>query len=442
MTPTESSALLSEPSEPTAAEQRESSIREHETRNLWTLAVHYVVLRTSWIFKTESVIMPAFVDAIAGAGWIRGCLPVLNRFGQSIPPLLFSDSLRNAPQKKRALMVTSLLMALPFLTLSAIWFVTNDKRQVWLPPVFLLLYALFFSSTGLNQLSFGTLQGKLIRAERRGRLLGLSGIVGSIFAVTCGWFILRAWLGLPDGGFGYIFAFTGTGFVIAGLTAIAICEPADEAHAPRKSGKHQFAEAWNVFRRDCRFRRAAVVAMLFITIQFLFPHFQALGREGLTQQQQAFHLMVWVVAQNAAVGFSSFWSGYIADRCGNRLAVRLQVFATALTPLLAIALAGRTFGGHNYFWIAFCLLGFTPVTMKTLVNYTLELADPVDHPRYVSTMSLCLAIPCLLSPLVGGLVDLLGFRPVFVFISLCIALGGLLTFRMAEPRHSRPDFDD
>jgi hypothetical protein len=41
--------------------------------------------------------------------------------------------------------------------------------------VFLVLYLLFFSATGLNQLVDGTLQGKLIRANRRGRLLGIAG---------------------------------------------------------------------------------------------------------------------------------------------------------------------------------------------------------------------------------------------------------------------------
>lgn len=420
---------------PDDVESRQAAIESRESRNLWVMGAHYIILRLAWIFKTESVIMPAFLDAIAGAGWLRGCLPVLNRIGQSVPPLFFAEKLRRMPHKKWGLLSTSSLMAVPFLTLSLIWFSLDHKRQPWLPAMFLLCYTLFFAVTGLNQLVFGTLQGKLIRPNRRGRLLGLSGIVGSVVSVICGWFLLQYWLGMPDGGFGYTFAFTGTGFLVAAACAIFVAEPADGILPTTNRTKNHFAGAWSVFRQDRAFRRAAIVAMLFITVQLLFPHFQALGRQQLELKDQGFHLMVWVISQNAAVGIFSLISGMIADRAGNRLAIRLQTFATALTPLLGLILTSPWFeDGRRYFWLAFCLLGLTPVTMKTIVNYTLELAAPEDHPRYVSTMSLCMAVPFFFSPLAGWLIDVAGFPPVFLSISGLILTGGLLTFRMSEPR--------
>jgi hypothetical protein len=75
--------------------------------------------------------------------------------------------------------------------------------------------------------------------------------------------------------------------------------------------------------------------------------------------------------------------------------------------------------------------------MKSFINYTLELTDPANHPRYVSTMGLCFAVPFVLSPLVGMLIDIIGFQPIFLAISATIGLGALLTFRMAEPRYSQ-----
>ena len=104
--------------------------------------MYQVCLRIGWIFKTETVIMPAFLDAIAGAGWLRGFLPVLNRLGQSVPPLLFADRLQHMSQKKWALTNTALLMAVPFLILSPLWLglgrlgVSRTGRW-WLPVVFL-----------------------------------------------------------------------------------------------------------------------------------------------------------------------------------------------------------------------------------------------------------------------------------------------------------------
>ena len=77
----------------------DDTVAVHESRNLLVLAAHHIVLRVAWIFKTESVIMPAFLDAISGAGWLRGCLPVLNRFGQSVPPLMLSERLKQTRHK-------------------------------------------------------------------------------------------------------------------------------------------------------------------------------------------------------------------------------------------------------------------------------------------------------------------------------------------------------
>lgn len=420
---------------PSAEDLAWEEIHRREPRNLWVLVAHQISLRIAWVFKTESVVMPAFLDAIAGAGWIRGCLPILNRFGQSVPPVMLASRLSGFPQKKWAVLGTTIMMAVPFLILSTMWIMVDETRRAWLPAAFLGLYMVFFVATGLNQLAFGTLQGKLIRANRRGRLLGLAGIVGSIVSIACVWFLMQRWLLLRDGGFGYIFAFTGIGFVVSAVVCLGVSEPPIARSHRNPERRHPFADAWALFRDDNRFRRFAAVAMLFVTSQTLFPHYQALGRDRLGQWDQL-DLMVWIIAQNAAVGIFAILSGMIADTFGNRLAVRLQVFCVALTPLSAVVLASERFEtGPDLYWLTFCLLGMTPVTFRTLTNYSLELSHHDDHPRYISTLKLCMAIPFLFSPLIGLLVDVIGFTTVFLAVACMVMLGGILTFRMDEPRN-------
>ena len=60
---------------------------DREGRNTFWLECHQVVIRVGWIFKTETIIMPAVLDAVVDSGFLRGLLPVLNRGGQSVPPL-------------------------------------------------------------------------------------------------------------------------------------------------------------------------------------------------------------------------------------------------------------------------------------------------------------------------------------------------------------------
>lgn len=415
-----------------AAAEFAEEIERHEPRNLLSLAFHHIVLRIAWVFKTESVIMPAFVDAISGAGWVRGCLPLLNRIGQSVPSLMLADRIRRTKYKKWAVLTTSWMMAVPFLTISVIWFALDEKRQPWLAGVFLMLYFLFFIATGLNQLSFGTAQGKLIRPERRGRLMGLAGVLGSIPAILCAWFLLQRWLKLPDGGFGWIFGFTGTGFVVAGTICCLLVEPPDEdGHGRRR--RNPFRDAWTALRVDADFRRFCIVGVMFMTSQMLFPHYQALGRNQANFT--AVSLMVWVVAQNAGAGGLSLIMGAIADRLGNRIVLRIEIFLGALTPLLALLMAGELIDGvDGPFWVCFVLLAFVPVTVKTMVNYTLEICEPNKHAQYISTLKVCMAVPFVLSPLIGLLTDQVGFGPVFGGICALIVVAGLLTFRIPEPR--------
>ena len=408
---------------------------EHEPHNIVVLAAHQIMIRIAWVFKTESVIMPAFMDHIAGAGWLRGCLPVLSRIGLSIPPLLVAEKLKQTGRKKWMLLSSSLVMALPFLLLASIWYAVDDKRQTWLAVAFLLLYLFFFCAVGINTLAFGTVQGKLIRANRRGRLMSISGVIGTFFSVLALLSLMTGWLERDDGGFGLIFGFTGLGFVIGGVIVGAIKESADPTAATKWMVKERFRQAWKIYSGDTGFRRLVMVAVCFCPLMLLFPHYQTLGRDGDTIQQSAADLMIWVVTQNVAVGVYSFAAGTLADRFGNRLVLRLELLVGAATPLVALLMAGK-FGdlGMSSYWVTFALLGVAPVTLRTLVNFSLELTEPANHPQYVSTLSLCAAVPFLASPFIGYLVDLVGFRPVFLCSSLVVSAGFVMTLRLPEPR--------
>ena len=110
---------------------------------------------------------------------------------------------------------------------------------------------------GDNGLSVGTLQGKLIRATRRGRLLGMGGVIGSAGAVCAAYFLLRPWIQLPNhDGFVYIFLFNGSAYVIAGLMANLCFELPDnpsENPTDRPPWWTPFLRAWQTFLDDRRF---------------------------------------------------------------------------------------------------------------------------------------------------------------------------------------------
>ena len=213
-------------------------------RNFILVSTFQIILRIGWIFKTESIIMPAVLDVIGGAGWLRGCLPMLNRFGQSIPPLLVSDVVRNSRRKKIGLAMTTMIMGVCFLALSWIWAMTGGQKSWWLPVVFLAIYGIFFSATGINQLFFNTISGKLIKFNFRGRLALVSTVIGATSAVILCLVSVANLVGRQRNrsgrrraaNFTMIFGFTGCRFCFGGTGVIDV------------SGNRGFRFAKNAFR--------------------------------------------------------------------------------------------------------------------------------------------------------------------------------------------------
>lgn len=430
-----------------AAAEEAASDAEHETSNFVWLALYFVIVRVGWVFKTESIIMPAFMDYIGGGPVLRGCLPVLNRFGFSVPPVLYAPRLKSVGRKKWALATTTFAMSLPFAVLSGVWLLGlwqagDGEARTWLPAFVLIVYGIFFALMGMNQLAAHALQGKLIRATRRGRLMTASIVIGAPLAIFAAWYWMTDWLAAPDGGFGRIFGATALAFATASLTMFAVRESSDRYERSGDPWWYPFLQTARLLARDGHFRRLALVAALFGTTFMLFPHYQALGRERLGLMHGS--LLVWLCVQNAAIAVFSILMGPLADRFGNRLALRCTVFGCASTPLLAYALA--TIGpqaGQQWYWIVFATTALTPVTIRLIANYTLEIAVREHHPQYVSTVGLCLAAPVMVgSPLVGYLIGLFGYEPILLAGAIVLGLAGLLTFRLIEPRHGQTRLRD
>ncbi len=401
-------------------------------RNFLVLMMYQIVMRIGWIFKTESIVIPAVLDSIGGPAWLRGCLPLLNRFGHSIPPILFAHRLSNIPLKKRALVILTLLMSFVFLALAVLWWFAAGRTFSWMPIVFLALYTLFFSSTGLNQQTLGTIQGKLIHVKHRGRMLLCANLLGALSAIAAAWFLLERWLSNDVVRVDCIFGFSGLCFFVAAFTALFLAEQTDQKHEQPAQPNRHFREAWLTLCHDANFRHLAIIAALFGTSIMLFPHYQALARERLELSMP--EIIQWIIVQNIGMAFCSLVLGPLADWRGYRAVLRISLFVIATIPLVALGFANSAQYGRPGFPLVFLFLGLTPVTFKVFSNYTLEICPRQQHPLYLGTLSLCLAVPALASPLVGVLVDWLDFE--FVFLTIAILLFGawILTWTLGEPR--------
>jgi len=406
----------------------------HEAWNFNTMSGYQVLLRTGWIFKTESLVMPAVLDMIGGSAWLRGFLPMLNRFGQSVPPMMAAGHVGNSRKKKRWLVGTTGLMGIIFLALAVLWQWTGTLSATWMSLAVLVLYAIFFACTGVNQLVVSSLQGKLIPVLRRGELMTVSSLAGSALAIFCAWVLLRRWMTGDTADFTSIFAFTGVLFLAATFASMLFREECDGFTPTKFSMRGLAVDTVAVLRNDREFRLVALTACLFGMMMTLFPHYQAIARTRLNLDLGS--LVPWIIAQNLGVALFSVPIGWVTDRFGNRLALRFLMFGLCLIPLLALGISSVENASEHWFLIVFGLLGLTPVAMRTFNNFTLEMTERKHQPRYLGILSLLMAGPAIVASVaVGLLIDYWGYEFTFILVTACQIGGFLMTFWLVEPRH-------
>jgi len=100
-----------------------------------------------------------------GLAWMRGALPLLNRFGQSVPPLMMSRRIKIMPREEVGLCRNNHVDDGHLCRPHRIWLVPGIIEPhtgliTWLIPLlYLVLYAAFFMAVGVNQLTYNTIQG-------------------------------------------------------------------------------------------------------------------------------------------------------------------------------------------------------------------------------------------------------------------------------------------
>ncbi len=416
------------------SEASQIQAKAHFRRNFSVLAFSAIAKRVGWIFKTESIVMPIFVDNIRpDSGAIRGLLPLISRFGRSFPQFVVAHWMNRMRRKWPALFIVSLVMAIAWGALAAVILSFSNAAPRLILIAFFLTCTIHWIANGGANLFEGVLQGKLVPAHRRGRLLAASNAIGCFLAIVAAYFLMNRWLARGNDAYGMIFSMTAALFAISAFSILAIKEPPDLPEANGVKFKSFIASSMSIISEDRNFRRLIYVMVMFYGFRFLFPHYAVFGKESLGLGDRS--IISYMIAQNAVNATASLTMGYWADRKGNKAVLGTLIAAGGCVPLLAIGIAALPpETGRRWYWLVFACIGFAPVMMRITVNYVLESCPRERHGQYLGTLNLILAFPTMASPLVGHAIDYFTFRPVFVVCSIVVFCGAILSLTLDEPR--------
>ena len=406
------------------------------------MASDYVLFTIAMAFISPTIVLPSFVAALSDSEVIVGLAAGLTSGAWLLPQLLVASKVAHMRLKKKV-MVRALWpgrLLLPLVAL-AIWLFGRQLPTLTLIIGLASLF-IFWALDGVASVPWFDVLAKVMPLRRRGRILGVSQLVGGLGAIGAGLavrFILgerSAWA-FPDN-YALLFALASIPFFLGAVCLSAIREP--ESRLPDKevpSGRRLLALVPGMLVRDRNFLRLITVRLLnsCISVAGAFYILYATRTLGLGADAAGLFVSAQVVGSLTA----GLLMSAIQDRWGPVVHMRAVAVLSAIPPAVALCvgeLASVLGQGVLYpYLLVYYFLGIWMGTMGwPYVNWILESTEEGRRPLYIGMLNTSGAV-VMLAPILGGwIVRLVSYSAVFA-LALLFALGSfVVSLPLPNPR--------
>jgi MFS family permease len=404
-------------------------------RNVLALAGDYIFFSIGFAFYDPVVIVPAFVKEFTGSSLFIGALSALRILMITVPQIWAASFLVAQPRKKPLLVWSTFGGRLPILFLifaTLLW----TRSHLWLTMTVLTLsVAMFYTSEGLNGVTWPALVGKVVPDKIRGRFFGAGQLFSSLGAAVAGIIVSRILdkdgAALPER-WGLLF---GIGFVALMLSLVSmffIREEAEDKAPGRTDVRHGLRMMLHYLRTDASLRRVVITQIVIGTAGAAFPFFIVRAREAFVGNDAIIGALL--TTQSIGGVAAALIGGYLIDRVGSWASIRLGAVAQT-AALLSVILAGALGAPTLFYFAAFFLLGFvTASSWWSFSAYLLDIADNEQRPIYLATSGILSSVTVLNPLIVGALFETLLPGIVFIIMAVLSACGGALTWTLRKGR--------
>jgi hypothetical protein len=374
------------------------------------------------------LVLTWFVGQLTPSNLLVGLVAPWGQACWLLPQVFVSTWIQRMERKMPGYSVAAAIRILVWLLLAvAVWFV---DAPAFLLLSFFVLYGIAWAVAGLAGLSFFDVLAKTIPTRRRGSLFAWRQFLGGLLGLGAGW-LVRVVLNHPSfpfpRGHAFLFLLYGIAITPAMGAFVAIREPPGEALVESVSLGRQLRRMTRVLRRDQVYRRymGARLALGLAGIALPFYGVYAKRVLGAPDGMVGIYVVTRVAAQ---LLFNLPW-GWLSDRRGNKIVMRLMSVGTGLAALIGMALviivgAGRSQGA----WLPYLVLplfvldgAVLPAKVLSGSNFLLELVSESERPLYLGLSNTLMGVAVLISGLGGLVVDLLGFLGLFAsVVGLCL----------------------
>lgn len=406
---------------------------QHVRRNVLALAGDFVFFSLGFAFYDPLVIIPAFVEEFTGSELLIGILAAVRILMITLPQVWAASFLISQPKKKPLLMGATFGGRVPILFLiiaTLLW----TERHTWLTMTFLTIsVAFFYTSEGMNGVSWPALVGKVIPEKIRGRFFGFGQLASSLTAGGAGYVVSRV---LDKEGassperWALLFSLGFVSLMLSFISMFFIHEEAEDKTPARTDVRQGLRMMVQYFREDKGLRRLIITQIVLSTAGAAFPFFIVRARETFPTNDAI--IGAFLTTQSVGGAVAALINGFLIDRVGSWAAIRVGGVAQ-IGALLAVIAAGILRIPIVFYYVAFFLLGFVvSSTWWSFSAYLLDIADDEQRPIYLATSGVLNSLTVANPIIVGGLFTALPPNPVFAILTAVGAAGAALTWTLRK----------
>jgi MFS family permease len=410
-------------------------------RNVLALVGDFLFFSIGFAFYDPLVVVPSFVNEFTGSELLIGILAALRVLFITVPQIWAASVLEVQPRMKPLLIWSSVGGRLPILLLTIGIFLWAETLT-WLVVVILALSVMiFFTSEGLNGVSWPALVGKVVPEDFRGRFFGIGQFLSSLGAAAAGYVVNRILelehLRRADR-WSLLFLLGFVWLMISILSMSFIRERPVEREPSKVDVRRSFRKVWRYLGEDHWLRQMIAAQLVLSTASAAFVFFVVRARQIIPDA--AAMIGTFVILQSVGSAAAALIGGVLVDKVGSWAAIRAAAFAEALA-LAATMLAGLGAYPLPLYLVAFFLVGFVNgASWWSFSTFLLDLASEDRRPIYLATSGMLASVTVLNPVIVGALFTTLRPEVVFGSGALLAVVGLSLAWPLRQAIVGRKEF--
>lgn len=404
--------------------------RAYITKRNFTLGVwNGILYNLGKSFFSPTTVLPAFLSKLTTSSSLIGVIATFESIGWYLPQLPAAAWVQHKQRKMPIYRLSFVLRTIALFVVAIATFLSPSAPVLLV--VFTTAIVTFDLSSGLGGLVFMDLYAKAIAPNKRGKFLGLRIAIGSLLAATVGAGAISLLVRADEfpRNFAYIFAL-GAIVTSVGLYLMAIMREPREVHrTEERTLKQHLAHSRNILRANDEFRRyvvsCVILALYLHSLPFLFLY--AKNKLGYTNSD----LGVFITIECGAYVLSNLYWARIADRSSNRKVILHTAFLQLSVPLFILSYELFPIP-RELFPLVFGLTA-TIDSGRTIgcLGYLVDIIPQRDRMTHSAIFNSAMALPLLLVPISGVILDAFGYPTLYTLIGLTtvVAIIRLLNIR-------------